>query len=137
MIIDAKNKVVGRIATVAAKQALLGEEISVVNCEQAIVTGKRAFVLSDAKRRRDQGTFKGPFIPSMPDRYVRRIIRGMLPYRQEKGRKAYQRILCYVGLPKAFEGKETLSIAEADASKVKNLYKVTIADICGHLKTRQ
>ncbi|MDO8480656.1 MAG: 50S ribosomal protein L13 [Nanoarchaeota archaeon] len=137
MIIDATNKVVGRIATVAAKQALLGEELSIVNCEKAIVTGKRAFVLSDAKRRRDQGTFRGPFIPSMPDRYVRRIIRGMLPYRQEKGRKAYQRILCYIGLPKAFEGKEMFEIGEADASHVKNLYKVTISEICSHLKTKQ
>ncbi|MBS3106578.1 50S ribosomal protein L13 [Candidatus Woesearchaeota archaeon] len=133
MIIDATNKVVGRIATVAAKQALLGEEISIVNCEKAIVTGKRAFVLADAKRRRDQGTFKGPFISSKPDRYVRRVIRGMLPYRQEKGRKAYQRVLCYIGMPKTFEGKETLDVGHADAAKTQNLYKVTIGDICRHL----
>ena len=37
MIIDAKNLVLGRMATVVAKEALLGEKIDIINCEKAVV----------------------------------------------------------------------------------------------------
>jgi large subunit ribosomal protein L13 len=133
MIIDAKDMIVGRIATVAAKKALLGENVDIVNCEHAFITGKKSFLIADIKRRIDQGTFKGPFISRMPDRFVRRIIRGMLPYKQEKGRKAFKRIMCYIGFPKELEGKEIVKIQEANMSKVKNLDYMTIEDICNKL----
>ena len=38
MIIDATELIVGRFATVAAKKALLGERIDIINCEKAIIT---------------------------------------------------------------------------------------------------
>ena len=133
MIIDAKNMIIGRIATVAAKKALLGEKIDIVNCENAIITGKKKALIENAKKERKRGTFKGPFIPRMPDRFVRRIIRGMLPYKQEKGKSAYKRIMCYVGPPDEFEGKETIKIKEADISKVDNLNHITIKEICKKL----
>ena len=42
MIIDAKNVVLGRLSSFAAKQLLLGEEVDIVNCEEAVLSGKRA-----------------------------------------------------------------------------------------------
>ena len=39
MIINADNLVLGRMAAIAAKQALLGEDVRIVNCEKAIITG--------------------------------------------------------------------------------------------------
>lgn len=134
MIIDAKNMIVGRIATVAAKKALLGEKVDIVNCESAMVTGKRAFLLAETKRRIDMGIHtKGPFISRMPDRFVRRIVRGMLPYKQERGEKAFKRIMCYIGTPKDFEGKPTVKIPKADISKVANLDYITIKEICDRM----
>ena len=133
MIIDAKNKIVGRIATVAAKSALLGEKVDIINCENAFVTGGRSHVFNEAKRKREMGTFKGPFISRMPDRYVRRMIRGMLPYKQDKGKNAYKRIMCHIGMPKEFEGKKAVDVKEADISKVKNRNYVSIEQICKKL----
>ena len=40
-IIDGKNTVLGRLASFAAKEALKGEEIVVLNCEQVIITGNK------------------------------------------------------------------------------------------------
>ena len=138
MIIDAKNMIAGRIATVAAKKALLGEKIDIINAESAIITGKKAFLKSESQRKRDMGIpTKGPFISRMPDRYLRRIIRGMLPYKQEKGRKAFKRIMCYLGTPLEFEGKETLAIESANVSKVANLDYATIGDVCKKLGWKQ
>lgn len=133
MIIDTKDMIVGRIATVAAKKALLGEKVDIVNCKNAIMTGKKKFLLNEFKRRRDMGTYKGPFLPRLPDRFVRRIIRGMLPYKQDKGKNAYKRIMCHVGMPKEFEGKEICKIENADISKVKNQNYLTVGEICKKL----
>lgn len=134
MIIDAKDLIVGRFATVAAKKALLGEKIDIINCESAVMTGKRGFLLKETKRKVDMGIHtKGPFISRMPDRYVKRIIRGMLPYKQEKGRKAYKRISCFIGIPKDMEGQKTAQIEGAHISKLGNLDYTTIGEICRRL----
>ena len=133
MIIDAKNKIVGRIATVAAKSALLGEKVDIVNCEQAIITGNKDYLHKDFKRKKDMGTFKGPIYSRVPDRFLRRMIRGMLPYKQDKGKNAYKRIMCYVGLPKEFEGKDLVQIKEADMSKLSNKNYVSIKEVCSKL----
>ncbi|MBI5073266.1 uL13 family ribosomal protein [Candidatus Woesearchaeota archaeon] len=83
IIIDATNLIVGRFATFAAKQALLGEEIAIVNCEKAFITGSKEHILNEYKRKRSIGTWAtGPFYHRQPDRLVRRMIRGMLPHKQ-------------------------------------------------------
>ena len=40
-IIDGKGAILGRLASYAAKQALKGEEIVVLNCEEVIITGNK------------------------------------------------------------------------------------------------
>ena len=134
MIIDATDLIVGRFATVVAKRALLGDKVDIINCEKAIVTGKKDFLLSEFKRKYDQGTHvKGPFVSRMPDRLVRRMIRGMLPYKQERGEKAYKRVMCYISIPPEFAGKEITKIDGANISKVKNLDYLSIQEVCKHL----
>ncbi len=130
MIIDATNSIVGRIATVAAKQALLGEQIVVVNCEKAYITGRKKFVTDDYRRKRKQGTWAtGPFYHRQPDRLVRRIIRGMLPHKQERGKSAYQRIMCYMGVPEEFKTQKVTVIENALIKKVPNLHYISIKEI--------
>ncbi len=38
-VIDGKGATLGRIASLVAKEALKGEEISVINCDNVIITG--------------------------------------------------------------------------------------------------
>ena len=49
MIIDAKDLIAGRIATVEAKKALLGEEVSIVNAELAVITGRKKNIMEKYK----------------------------------------------------------------------------------------
>lgn len=129
-IINAENGVTGRVATVVAKNALLGEEVAVLNCEKAVVTGKKEAIIARFKRKREMGTpAKGPFQPKRSDRIMKRIIRGMLPYKQHKGREALKRIKCYNGVPEGFTGKEMTSIKEADVKKMQNLKYLSLAEI--------
>jgi len=106
MIIDAQDMIVGRLATFVAKRALMGEEISIVNAEKAVITGTPDQVFAKFKRKRELGApLVGPHFPRTSERIVKRIIRGMLPYKQTRGREALDRIRCYNGIPKEFEGK--------------------------------
>lgn len=118
------------MATFAAKQALLGQEVRIINAEKTIISGSKARILADTQNARNRGTpRKGPFITKMPDRYVRRVIRGMLPYKQAKGAEAYKRILCYTGVPEEFKDQTTTPLEYASFEKLPNLKYVTVGEV--------
>jgi len=134
MIIDANNAILGRLATVVTKKSLSGEKISVVNCENAVITGRKETVLTKYKQKFNRGIpAKGPFFPKTPDKFVRRVIRGMLPYKKEKGRLAFKNIKCYIGIPDEFKDKKINTIKEASIDKSKSLRYTTVKEICKHL----
>jgi len=137
MIIDATDLIVGRMGTVVAKKALLGEKIDIVNCENAVISGSKREIISRYMHEKKRGTpAKGPFISRMPDRFVRRIIRGMLPYKKEKGEKAFDNIMCYIGVPKQFEGKKFEGIENADINNKQIVKFITIKDLCKQMGTK-
>ena len=81
-IIDATNLKLGRLASKVAKEALSGEQVSVVNAEKAVITGRKKDIFSTYREKTDVGSrYKGPFFPRVPHLIVRRTIRGMLPYK--------------------------------------------------------
>ena len=134
MIIDAKNAVVGRVATVAAKQALLGEQVIVVNCKDAVVSGKKQFLFKAQERKQSMGQMrKGPFHPRTSERFVKRIIRGMLPHHQPRGYEVLHRIKCYSTVPESLQGKETVTLSGADASKLTKVGYIKVQDIIKHV----
>jgi len=113
-IIDADGAVLGRLCTAVAKRLLKGEEIAVVNSEKAIITGKKVMIKAHYKHEREVGTYrKGPFFPRMPDRMLKRCVRGMIPYQEPHGRTAFKRLRCYIGVPKELQGKPLEKITNA------------------------
>ena len=130
-IIDAEGIILGRLSTYIAKRLLQGEEIIVINSEKAIITGKKETIKKRYKQKREVGTYrKGPFFPRMPDRIVKRTVRGMTPYQTPHGRAALKRLKCYIGVPKELEGKKTESIEEA---KKQPANYITIEELSKYL----
>ncbi|MBI5391471.1 50S ribosomal protein L13 [Candidatus Woesearchaeota archaeon] len=130
MIIDGTHSVVGRVASFAAKKALLGENVVVVNCEKMILTGTRAMVLARFREKEERGhPYHGPFISKMPDRVVRRTIRGMLPHRAGRGKDAYEQIMCYLGVPEQFKNEKSIKVENADIKRLKTKYFVTLQEL--------
>ncbi len=130
MIIDARNLIAGRLASHTAKKALLGEKVDIVNCESAVITGRKESVFGKYNTSIKKGRHsKGPFYNRRSDMFLRRIIRGMLPHKQEKGRQAFKRIMCYVGVPDKFKDKKLETFKDADVSKVPSLYYIKISEI--------
>ena len=108
-IIDGKNAVVGRLASYVAQQALRGEDVVIVNCEQVIITGNKKDIREkfEQKRRRVGSGQQGPKHSRNPEMIVKRAIRGMLPnHRAGRGKAAFKKIKCYKGIPKEFEDKK-------------------------------
>ncbi len=133
-VIDAEDLLLGRLASTVAKRALAGEEIAIVNAEKAIVSGARAHVLADFKQKRERGSREGgPFYPRRPDHIVKRTIRGMLPYKRERGAAAYRAIRTYVGVPREFADAERESLPEAHIDRLNNPRFVTVGTIATFL----
>lgn len=131
MIVNAENSVLGRVGSYVAKQALLGEQIDIVNCDKAVISGKKEDILARYKQRRARGEpFHGPFYPQKPEGFVKRAIRGMLPYKQGKGREAFKRIKCHEGVPKKLEGKDMIKVKGAEIEKVGTLKYMSVKEIC-------
>lgn len=129
IIIDAKGLILGRMASVIAKRLLQGESIIVLNAEKAAISGKRLQIVKDAKTFLEVGhPRKGPYHPRMPDKIVRRTIRGMLPRKKPKGKQAYKRLKVYLGTPSEFDSEETQTIFEASAEKLKSPY-ITVGEL--------
>ncbi len=93
-IIDGKNAILGRLASYVAREALKGEEIAIVNCEQIVITGNKQRIKEELEKKRGRvgSTEKGPKVSRTSEKIVKRTIRGMLPnYRTGRGRVALKK----------------------------------------------
>jgi large subunit ribosomal protein L13 len=132
LVLDAKNQILGRLASFTAKRALSGEMVVVLNAEKAVISGRRISIVDEAKRRLETRTLgtqtNAPVHQRRPDLYLRRVVRGMLPWKKAKGRAAFHRIHVYMGIPEEFSGRPLVKIPGADASKLSSPY-VTLEDL--------
>ena len=129
-IIDGKNAVLGRLASYVAKEALKGEEIVILNCDQVIITGNKKNIREEfeAEKRKIGSGQKGPKHSRSTDKIVKRALRGMLPnHRRGRGKIAYKKIKCYVGVPKEFQ--ESKKIIGGREKKSKFIYVKDISEI--------
>ena|SRR3989338_1842117 len=126
IVIDAKGGVLGRVASYAAKQALLGRKVAIVNCSDVLVSGKRANIIGEYQhaRRRGGSSLKGPFFPKDPQRVMKRTIRGMLSYTQQRGLDALKRTMCYNKIPKEYEAAKKITLAREMRTKAITLAEV-------------
>ncbi len=137
VVIDATNLVLGRMAAKAAKQALNGGTVTVINCEKAVVTGNKKQIKDSYAAKFEIGQVnQGPYFPRRPDMLVRRTIRGMLPRKKPKGRAAYERIQCFVGIPSGVKAEDAKTLPEASAERIKKASYITVNELCKHLGHR-
>jgi large subunit ribosomal protein L13 len=132
LLVDAKNQILGRIASFAAKRALSGDTVIVLNAEKAVISGRRSNIVEEAKRRlrtRTLGTqTHAPVHQRRPDLYLRRVVRGMLPWKKAKGKSAFHRVRVFIGVPEEFAKKAQTKVAGADASKLLSPF-VTLEEL--------
>jgi large subunit ribosomal protein L13 len=134
-IYNGENLILGRLAGLVAKSALMGEEVKVVNCDKVIISGKKVNTFNFVKERRARKGYplKSAKHIRLSERYVKRSIRGMLPWKLTRGREAFKRIRCYPDIPSEFAGKDYVKVEKSSVEKLPNLKYVTVKEICKHV----
>jgi len=113
-VINAENCVAGRLASCVAKMLLNGEEVTIVNAERAIVTGNPKAIEKFFEEKIKRGDpYHGPFYPKKAENILRRIVRGMLPYKKPRGKAAYKRLKVYRSVPEEFKNEQAEVIGKA------------------------
>ncbi|MBU1111824.1 MAG: 50S ribosomal protein L13 [archaeon] len=135
LVYNGEGMLLGRLGSIVAKLALLGEEIRIVNCDKVIISGNKRKIFVHEKERLDRKGYplKSAKNPRLADRFVRRRIRGMLPWDTTRGREAYKRIMCHVGVPENLQSEKLLTLEKASIKKLPNLKYVTVGDIVKQL----
>lgn len=119
-LVNAEGLIVGRMCSKVAKRLLNGEEVIILNSEKAVFSGKKKSKILEAHIFLEVGApERGPFHYRRPDRFLRKTVRGMLPFKQPKGISAYKRLKCYMGVPLDLKDKEMITFSEASSANLK------------------
>ena len=113
IIIDGTGAVFGRVCSFAAKRALEGNEVVIVNSEKTIMTGNKKGLIDKYADIRKKGghSQKGPQMPNTAHRILKRSIRSMVPdHRKGIGKEAFKRVKCYDGIPEELKDEKMMKV---------------------------
>lgn len=135
VIIDARDCILGRVASQVAQSALDGERIAVVNAERAVITGRKEDVMETYRARDAVGSDRGPYYPKRPDRLFKRAIRGMVPYKTRRGREAFENVRVYIGNPYADAevADEPVVLEGTTLDRLSNIKFISLGEISENL----
>ena len=112
IVIDCKNHLLGRLASIVAKELLCGQRVVCVRCEEINISGSfyrnKLKFLDKLRKRTNTNPAHGPFHFRAPSRIFFRVIRGMIPHKTHRGKCAMERLKCFEGVPKTFEKKKRM-----------------------------
>ena len=119
-LVNAEGLIVGRMCSKVAKRLLNGEEVIILNAEKAVFSGKKKSKVLEAHIFLEVGApVRGPFHYRRPDRFLRKTVRGMVPFKQPKGKNAYKRLKVFMGVPIEFKDQEMITFEEASSANLK------------------
>ena len=135
IVIDGTGHLLGRTASIVAKKLILGHRVVIVNGDRLVISGDPDYQVETFAAKLEIKTIHSPrHTPHhfrRPDMYVRRSVRGMLPHEKPKGRNALRLLTVYIGIPKEFAEKQTLSLPDAAASKLRTK-SMTVGELMRH-----
>lgn len=117
IIVDGRGHLLGRLASIVAKQILSGQRVVVVRCELLNRSGslfrnklKFAEFLNKGNNTNPR---RGQFHFRTPSRIFWRTVRGMLPHKSAKGAAALGRLKVFDGIPFPYDHKRRMVVPEA------------------------
>ncbi len=139
VVVDATDRVLGRVSSQVAKLLLNGKKVAIVNAEMAFVTGNKISIVRRYRTRLNlqekENPEHSPYWPRRPDMLVRRVVRGMLPYHKKpSGKTAYRNLRVFMGVPAALS-KSKMTVIETKEPKkmyVKYLYIKELSELLGY-----
>ncbi|ROT70187.1 60S ribosomal protein L13a [Penaeus vannamei] len=107
IVIDASGHLTGRLAALVAKTLLAGQRVIVLRCECLVFSGiffrNKLKYLSFLRKRCNVNPQRGPFHQRAPSKIFKRTVRGMLPSKTMRGRRALRLLKAYEGIPGIYQ----------------------------------
>lgn len=117
IIIDGRDHLLGRLASIVAKELLAGQKVVIVRCDEICVSGSivrnRVKYAQFRKKRMNTNPGKGPFHFKSPARMVWRTIRGMVNQKTSRGQDALARLSTFEGIPHPYDKKKRVVVPAA------------------------
>ncbi|GMI61796.1 hypothetical protein ScalyP_jg10598 [Parmales sp. scaly parma] len=107
ILIDGRDHLVGRLASVVAKEILAGQSIVVVRCDEMCISGSlvrnRVKYAQFRRKKMNTNPSRGPFHFKAPAKMFWRTVRGMVNQKSKRGELALARLSCFEGIPHPYD----------------------------------
>ncbi|KAK2198287.1 bifunctional Ribosomal protein L13/Ribosomal protein L13 [Babesia duncani] len=117
VVIDCKGHLMGRLASVVAKELLSGQHIVCVRCEEINISGSlyrnKLKYQKFLRLRTNTNPRHGPFHLRTPSKMFWRVIRGMIPHKTKRGALALKRLKTFEGMPAPYDKTKKLVVPQA------------------------
>jgi large subunit ribosomal protein L13Ae len=117
IVVDGRGHLMGRLASIVAKELLNGQKVVVVRCEElemsnSIYANRVQFQYFTNKRTATNPR-RGPFHETSPAELFKRSVRGMLPRKTARGAAALNRFKCVEGIPAPYDKLKRMVVPAA------------------------
>ena len=117
VVVDGKGHLKGRLASYVAKELLNGQRVTVIRCEQVLISGSlfrnKLKYMEFMNKTMSSNPRRGVQHHRAPARIIWRVIRGMLPHKSKRGAAALGRLKCFDGCPLSWNAKKKMVVPDA------------------------
>ena len=117
VVIDCRGHMLGRLASVVAKELLNGQKVVALRCEEINISGSlyrnKVKYARFVRKRTNTNPKKGPFHFRAPAKIFWRTVRGMLPHKTQRGQLAMGRFKTFEGMPHPYDKMKRVVVPDA------------------------
>lgn len=117
VVIDGRGHLLGRLASIVAKELLSGRKVTVVRCEGINISGSffrnKIRFHSYLRKRMCTNPVRGPYHFRAPSKIFAKTVRGMVPRKTPRGQAALQRLNTLDGVPQPYDKKKKMVVPQA------------------------
>merc|ERR1712150_418117 len=117
ILIDGSGHLMGRLASVIAKQIMGGQKVVVVRCDKICISGNfyrnKLKVLEYLRKRMNTKPSRGPYHFRAPSKCLFKVVRGMIPHKTKRGMEALNRLKVYDGIPNPYDRQKRMVVPSA------------------------
>lgn len=117
VIVDGRGHLLGRLASVVAKQLLEGQSVTVVRCDEINISGhlanNRIKFMTYLRKQMNTNPRRGPYHFRAPSMMFYKAVRGMVPRKSPHGQAALAKLKVLDGVPHPYDTKKKMVVPQA------------------------
>eukprot|EP00890_Picochlorum_soloecismus_P003265 jgi/Picsp_1/393/NSC_00391-R1_protein len=117
VVVDCRGHMLGRLASILAKQILSGHHVVCVRCEDIVISGgmvrQKAKFERFLRKRSVTNPRRGAVKFRAPSKILWRTVRGMVPHKTARGAAAMERMKSFEGVPAPYDKVKRMVIPDA------------------------